>query len=301
MDYMLKHAYLIISHNEFEVLEKLIELLDDERNDIYVHIDKKVKNIPSLNCRQSKLYVLNTQERMDVRWGSIRQLQVECRLFEIAHNNGHYQYYHLISGVHLPLKSQDYLHRFFDSCYPQEVIQTMPTNEEEITFKLKRYHLFVNNYMNPNKTIRLIDKLLWRAVLFMEKRLNIQRRNKLPHIKSANWASLTEDAISFILEKKESLLKEYRLTFCADEFYKGSLLYRNQDKFKIKDLPELLAVKFHRGNPLAYNSKDVDALLNSDYLFGRKFSSSDITAAEKIVSFLRNGDLQFNKQESKNS
>jgi hypothetical protein len=283
---MLKHAYLIISHNEFKVLEKLIELLDDERNDIYVHIDKKVKYIPSFNCRLSKLHILNAQERMDVRWGSIRQLKVECRLFEIAHNNGPYQYYHLISGVHLPLKNQDYLHRFFNNCYPQEVIQTMPTNEEEITFKLKRYHLFVNNYMNPNKTIRLIDKLLWRAVLFVEKCLKIQRGNELPHIKSANWASLTEDAISFILEKKGSLLKEYRLTFCADEFYKGSLLYRNQDKFKIKDLPELLAVKFHRGNPLVYTNEDVASLLNSDYLFGRKFSSSDIGAVEKIVDYL---------------
>lgn len=29
------HAYLIIAHNEFEVLQKLIEALDDPRNDIY--------------------------------------------------------------------------------------------------------------------------------------------------------------------------------------------------------------------------------------------------------------------------
>ena len=40
----MKHAYLIIAHNEFNILEKTIELLDDERNDIYLHIDKKVKN-----------------------------------------------------------------------------------------------------------------------------------------------------------------------------------------------------------------------------------------------------------------
>ena len=38
-----KHAYLIMAHNNFYVLNKLILLLDDERNDIYIHIDKKVK------------------------------------------------------------------------------------------------------------------------------------------------------------------------------------------------------------------------------------------------------------------
>ena len=39
-----KHAYLIMAHNEFYILEKLLKLIDDERNDIYLHIDKKAKN-----------------------------------------------------------------------------------------------------------------------------------------------------------------------------------------------------------------------------------------------------------------
>ena len=39
-----KHAYLIMAHNNFGILEKLLMLLDDQRNDIYIHIDKKVKD-----------------------------------------------------------------------------------------------------------------------------------------------------------------------------------------------------------------------------------------------------------------
>ena len=31
-----------MAHNNFYILEKLLHLLDDPRNDIYVHIDKKV-------------------------------------------------------------------------------------------------------------------------------------------------------------------------------------------------------------------------------------------------------------------
>lgn len=37
-----RHAYLIMAHNNFYILEKLLILLDDPRNDIYIHIDKKV-------------------------------------------------------------------------------------------------------------------------------------------------------------------------------------------------------------------------------------------------------------------
>lgn len=39
----MKHAYLIIAHNEFEVLSRLLQALDDVRNDIYIHFDRKLK------------------------------------------------------------------------------------------------------------------------------------------------------------------------------------------------------------------------------------------------------------------
>ena len=41
---MEKHAYLIVAHNNFYILERLVKLLDYEFNDIYIHIDKKVKD-----------------------------------------------------------------------------------------------------------------------------------------------------------------------------------------------------------------------------------------------------------------
>ena len=37
-----KHAYLILAHNNYYILERLIKLLDDERNDLFIHVDKKV-------------------------------------------------------------------------------------------------------------------------------------------------------------------------------------------------------------------------------------------------------------------
>ena len=41
---MQRHAYLIMAHNNWYTLEKLIRLLDVPWNDIYLHIDKKVKD-----------------------------------------------------------------------------------------------------------------------------------------------------------------------------------------------------------------------------------------------------------------
>ena len=38
----MKHAYLILVHNDFEILGQLIRAIDDERNDIYIHFDRKI-------------------------------------------------------------------------------------------------------------------------------------------------------------------------------------------------------------------------------------------------------------------
>ena len=64
-----KHAYLIIAHNQFSLLTKLLKCLDDERNDIYIHIDKKVKeNLDFLNniCIKSNIKLV---KRIKVTWG----------------------------------------------------------------------------------------------------------------------------------------------------------------------------------------------------------------------------------------
>lgn len=42
---IMKHAYLIMVHGNFKILKVLLRLIDDERNDIYVHVDKKCGEI----------------------------------------------------------------------------------------------------------------------------------------------------------------------------------------------------------------------------------------------------------------
>ena len=78
----MKHAWLVIAHNEFEILQMLIDALDHPESDIYVHIDKKVKELPVLHASKSKLQVL--EKRLDVRWGSVSQIECELLLFETA-------------------------------------------------------------------------------------------------------------------------------------------------------------------------------------------------------------------------
>lgn len=81
---MNKHAYLIIAHNEFAILEKLITILDAEYNDFYIHIDKKVKDYDfdrlKKNVNKSQIYI--SQKRINVHWGGYSQIETELLLMQ---------------------------------------------------------------------------------------------------------------------------------------------------------------------------------------------------------------------------
>ena len=79
---IMRHAWLIIAHNEFAILQQLIDRLDSPEMDFFIHVDKKVSAQPSISVRQGKLFVL--KERIDVRWGSVSQIRCEMALFRTA-------------------------------------------------------------------------------------------------------------------------------------------------------------------------------------------------------------------------
>lgn len=54
---MKKHAYLIMAHTQFQQVAKLVRLIDNEENDIYLHIA-----LTSSNFSHSKdKYRINTR------------------------------------------------------------------------------------------------------------------------------------------------------------------------------------------------------------------------------------------------
>lgn len=138
------HAYLIIAHNNFKQLQILINLLDDDRNDIFIHIDKKVEELPLLTTNKSKLFILD--KRIDVRWGNVNQIETEILLFETAVKHNQYEYYHLISGVDLPIKSNDYIHNFFKINNGKEFVGFSKVNSKKLKWNVCYYHLLTRNY-----------------------------------------------------------------------------------------------------------------------------------------------------------
>ena len=75
---MYRQAYLIIAHRYDETFKTLLQMLDSDENDIFVHMDKKNKQFDEKECRGLvKRSGLFFAERTSVTWGGYSQINSE--------------------------------------------------------------------------------------------------------------------------------------------------------------------------------------------------------------------------------
>ena len=285
-----KLAYLIMAHQNFEQLAILLELLDDIRNDIFIHVDKKVKTFDKEklknSCKFSK--VIFTKKRINIKWGGAQQIYTEMLLFEVA-SKYNYSRYHLISGVDLPLKSQK---EIFDFCNMHMNKEFIHISDKTNVWDIQRmsFYYFPHHWLLGKQ----IDSLFW----IMQSKLKINRFKKYNMVfkKGGNWCSLTNEAVTYLLKNKKVIFKMCKLTCCADECYKQCLLY-NQEYFreriyidengKTNDLREIDWTNCVK-NPHIYTIQDWEKLNESKKFFARKFDiNKDPDVIFKIYNQLK--------------
>ena len=279
---MKKHAYLIMAHNDFAILERLIKLLDDHRNDIYLHIDKKVKDfnfefyqkLPT----KSKLFFV---ERLDIRWGDFSQIQCELKMLKAA-IDGKYQYYHLLSGVDLPLKSNDEIHSFFDEHQGKEFVHFCSPEAAKSVEDRVLYHHFMRV---PAKIRKCIDFAIQKTAKIV--RYKRQWDDSVAIQFGANWFSITHALAEYVISKENWINQYFHHSSCADEIFLQTITYNSEffDHLYRKNMDSNYSacvryIDWKRGNPYVFREADWELLMNSGELFARKFSTN---VDERIV------------------
>lgn len=272
-----RHAYLILVHHEFEVLKHLITALDDVRNDIYIHYDLKVQQLPLIETKQANLIIL--QDREDVRWGDVSVVSAEFLLFEQAHQNADYTYYHLISGVDMPLHSQDHIHSFFEMNNGKEFIGYSNGGlQAHIARKVQYDHLFSRHFRSNKSVLSYMMKVLRFLWLRLQLVLGLKRNTEINFKKGTQWVSLTHDFVSYMLTQKEAVFRTYQSTFCADEIVIQTICWNSPFRDAIYDTENegsgsQRLIQWVDNQIFDWTLKDLPTLLTSDLLFARKFNS----------------------------
>lgn len=226
-------------------------------------------------------------DRMDVKWGDKSQIELELSMFALASKTYH-SYYHLISGVDLPLHSQDYIHHYFmGKQYEYIGVGTMNVDN-----RILYYNLFTKHFRTNPKWIGALLRKASSLLVVLQKTVGIKRHFAFSEfVAGPNWVSVTHGFVINLLKEKDKILDTYQYSLCADEVYKQTFAYNDANiKKRIFDISNqyhscLREIDWTRGTPYIWHREDYDELSRSDSLFARKF---DEKIDAKIIDLIVN-------------
>lgn len=205
---------------------------------------------------------------------------------------GHYDYYHLLSGVDLPIKPADYITAFFEKNRGKEFFRVSDDDKNRrLAYNNTNYYYLLQR---TSKTVsgRMMRKMrISRLIIKIQKKIHVSRCacDPWPLHKGDNWMSITDAAVRCILEHEEYIRGRFKFTCCPDEIYKQTVLVNCGFTGKLyvptsKENAALRAIDWERGKPYTWRMDDAKELLASDNLFARKFSTF---TDKKIIDYLK--------------
>ncbi len=99
------------------------------------------------------------------------------------------------------------------------------------------------------------------------------KNNKMKIVGGSNWCSLTEPAVTYLLNmmKKRKIKQMFRFTNCADEIYKHTILFNSPFKNQFCDIldisPDLRFIDWEHPNPKlprTFALEDLNKILSSN-------------------------------------
>lgn len=276
---MKKHAYMIMAHNELYILEKLVELIDDNRNDIYVHIDKKVIDTSRIKNKLKQLVKYSRlifADSRSVNWGGASQIRCEISLFKLVLlNQEEYSYCHLISGVDLPIKTQNYIHDFFDKNFGKQFVSFSSGEYVEKSKERWCYYRFLQEFKKRDK--KTIISILEGIIVTFQRILGVDRSNKKwEYYIGANWISVQPYVLEYIVNNEKLVKKYFQFTHSCDEVYKQTLIMNScikNDIYNITSEGNMRYVDWKRGNPYIFDITNYKEIMDSKMMFARKCST----------------------------
>ncbi|MBR0219594.1 MAG: glycosyl transferase [Clostridia bacterium] len=275
----MKFAYLIIAHTEPDMLKALLRCLDDERNDIFLHIDAKspmqYEDFQAI-LRRSKLTVM---PRMDIQWGGFSLIQLEMDFLDMALKQGPYDYFHLLSGQDLPIKTQDEIHAFFEAHNGTEFvsIEEGKTKSPSVQWRYRYYHWLKEFYGRKKGLLGRAED----ALIFLQKPF-VRRDRNCVYGGGHQWFSITGAFAEYAAAHRAWINKRFHFTYCCDEIFLQTLLLQSPFREKLNrasDMPGCLQcarlIDWVRGGPYTFTIDDLDMILASPAMFARKLSMAN--------------------------
>lgn len=286
----MKHAILILAHNNYNILKALLHQLDDPRIDIFVHMDLKAQDFDEskymADVKKAKVTFI---PRIKVGYCDYTMMEVVTALMRTASQEYH-DYYHVISGVDLLIQKRDAFFAFFEQHAGQQFVAFTPNYV--LDDRVKYRHYFIAKWRQKSHWKSVFYIKLRKTLISLQKVCGMSVKPDMEIKKGADWYSITHDAVKYMLSQEEHFRKYFFRSYCPTEFFPQTVLwnspFRNQlfnlDK-NDENAEDMRQIDWERGSPYTYKIEDKEILLKSPYMFARKF---DEKTDSNIIQFLEN-------------
>lgn len=282
-----KHAFLISVFQFPDYVEKLINMLDGDRSNIYLHINKR-------NHEDFRTLVENVRKKKNVfvvpsikvNWGGKSLLDSLKIMLTEAYRDNKNQYFHFISGQDLLCKPIDNLYAFFDAnpdlnylkYYDDEKLNEDRFFKDSLEERIALYHTYdLLEYRSL-----FINKIIEKTFVRFQKMFGIKRNNPESKIVyGEGWFSLNRRAISILLQamENEEYYAKWNYSFATEEMFTHTVLYPHFKELNVINSSLRYAYwdQERKKFPAILDESYYDDIITSGNLFCRKIHP-DISA-----------------------
>jgi len=207
----MKICYLILAHNNFKHLDRLINALNDPDSRFYIHIDKKADRQYTPTSENVEII----PQCIDINWGGFSMVEATLALMEYAvYNNLEADYYILISGVDYPVRSKEFLYNLLKE--GKEYIDIAPV---PVPYKpAERYLHYYFNFKRRNA--KLYHPLILTEILL--KKMKVNRKAPFKVYAGTQWFALTQNCVNYIIKTAQGdkrYINFFKHTLVPDEAF----------------------------------------------------------------------------------
>lgn len=289
-------AYLIQCHKNPKQINMLTEELTRGNADVYIHLDQKSNGIRREIHTNARIVLLPEEASVPVFWGTFSQCEATLALLRKAVSSGkHYDYFWLISGQDLPLKSQQEIEEILEEANGSDFIEIMQDTASGYGRFEKRNAVYHIPYFMSRSVLSKIVKRVWYMFTGgMEHTFTVFKR-KCPFdglYYGSSWWCFSKDTslkIMKILEENENIKGFFMHSGNPDESFFHSLIMSLKEEKNIRRPLLYLVWEPRASSPKTFTVQDLDRLQAADdCCFARKFDmETDRRIIDEIYTMLR--------------
>lgn len=279
----MKLAVLIQCHKAPQQINILLDAMQGEGIDCFVHVDKK-SDINNQIISRSNVILIPDNLRVDVQWGQFSQVQATLNLLSFAKKFGNYDFYCLISGQDFPIVSARELCEYLSEHKNNNFVNLFTSKNNGLGLPNnydKRNDIVFPQWLMARNLFTRILRRLWVALTggynHTYKLFKRRQINNIDYYFGPQWWCVNNKFAGWLLtylEEHRQFIDFFKKSSCPDESFFQTLLMNSPFADTRCDYLHYVDWSEGKNSPKNLTVSDYDKIISSGKFFARKIDGN---------------------------